>query len=291
MKNIFLIFILAAVVTLSGLSAAAGQNILRGINIKSASASYTIELTADAPVSMTKRIVSANRIIIHLKNISIADNLTSKFARNAVIDNIMIEPLSRNATDIIIQGKNIAYSSIEFRTPSAAEIASGSVYSYLTGAAAHGVNRYIQFGILLLFGIILFCEIRFIKSKYDELRAERQFILADTENTGDFKDLMPGYGFSGIKKPYTTPIYGTNIRNALIKNKNLKVPETTTLSMLLKLNNEKIFSRVEPAANTSADTANITKKTTKTEKLFATIPAELAKYYTKTPKTAVNFEV
>ena len=35
--------------------------------------------------------------------------------------------------------------------------------------------------------------------------------MKNIEATKDFKDYLPGYGKAGIKKPYTTPVYRSNV--------------------------------------------------------------------------------
>lgn len=254
MKKWLPIFVSVLIITMNVLSADAAENILRGVNVRASENAYTIELTSTAPARMTKNIVSANRVIINLKDVSISDNLSTKFDGNAVIDNVMVEPCGMGDVNVMVQGDNIAYSNVEFKEPTAVEQMQDSVSSSFTSLLAmfsgsNASNRAVQFGTLLIFGIILIGEVRFIKSKYDELKAEKQQMVNDIQKTSDFKEFMPGYGNVGLKKPYTTPIYGTARNTANIRAnylKHLRTPETATLNMLMHNNNQesKILDRI-----------------------------------------------
>ncbi|MCD8378719.1 MAG: hypothetical protein LUB59_08035, partial [Candidatus Gastranaerophilales bacterium] len=255
MKKLIPVFISVVIININMLSAGAAENILRCVNVKTTPNAYTVELTSTTPAYMTKNIISSNRIIINLKNIEISDKLSTKFDGNAVIDNVMVEPCGANNVNIMIQGDNIAHSSVEFKSLNTMEQVEDSVASsfsslanIMTGSGAS--NRTVQFLTLLIFGIILISEVKFIKSKYDELNAERQFMLKDIENTHDFKEYTPGYGYAGLKKPYTTPVWGYSGNNLSGLRKNylqkLRTPETITLNMLLNSNNQenKILDRI-----------------------------------------------
>ena len=258
MKRVLPIFISVFLMIMNVLSAQASENILRGVDVKCGSSSYTIELTSTVPAYMNKTIVSANRIIINLKNIDISNNLTTKFNGNSVIDNVIVEPCGRNNVNIMVQGDNIAYSTIEFKSPSKMEIAEDSVKSSITSvlgifSGSSKTNKKIQYGTLFIFLLVLIGEIKFIKSKYRELEQEKAEMLRNIEQTADFKDYLPSYGRTGLKRPYTTPVYGnytTNIpvNTAVSKPKisRLKTPETITLnSILSNTNNEqKIINRI-----------------------------------------------
>lgn len=254
MKKWLPIFVSVLIITMNVLSADAAENILRGVNVKASENAYTIELTSTAPARMTKNIVSANRVIINLKNVDISNNLTTKFDGNAVIDNVMVEPCGMGDVNVMIQGDNIAYSNVEFKEPTAVEQMQDSVSSSFTSLLSvfsgnNASNRVIQFGTLLIFGFILIGEVKFIKSKYDELKVEKQQMVNDIQRTSDFKEFMPGYGNVGLKKPYTTPIYGTAKNTANIRAnylKHLRTPETMTLNMLMHNNNQesKILDRI-----------------------------------------------
>lgn len=247
MKKILPIFISVFLMVMNVLSANASENILRGVDVKRSGNEYTVEITSVAPARMTKNIVSANRIIINLKEIGISSNLRTKFDGNSVIDNIIVEPSGRHGANIMIQGDKIAFSNIVFKEPSVFESTQdsikdsfGSVLSVLSGSSG---DKNIQFGILGIFLIVLIAEIRFIKSKYDEFNLEKQQILNDIERTKDFQDYLPGYGSVGIKKPYTTPVYGkakaVNTVTAKTKPAKFTTPETLTLNSILKnTNNE-----------------------------------------------------
>ena len=254
MKKLLPIFISVLIITVNVLSAQAADNVLRGVNVKKNNNAYTVELTSTAPARMTKTIVSSNRVIINLKDVSISSNLSTKFNGNTVVDNVMVEPCGRNNINIMVQGDNIAYSDIEFKEPTTVENMEENIKTSFTSlfgffSASSIPNRVVQFAILFVFLVILIGEIRFIKSKYSELQTEREEMYKNITNTNDFKDYLPGYGRAGLKKPYTTPIYGTSTNPATIHDnyiKQIRTPEIVTLNTLLHNNNQetKIIDKI-----------------------------------------------
>ena len=148
----------------------------------------------------------------------------------------------------MIQGENIAYSDVEFKelnsiekTEDAISSTFGSFFSIFSGNSLK--NKGIQFGILGIFLMILLGEIRFIKSKYDELKEEKDEMYKNIEQTKAVHDYLPGYGRAGLKKPYTTPVYGTPVNTSNIRTNylsHIKTPETITLNSLLHNNNKEI---------------------------------------------------
>ena len=176
----------------------------------------------------------------------IASNVFTKYDSNAVIDNVIVEPNGRNGVNILVQGNNIAHSNVTFKAPTSIEQLEDNVTSSFSSVLAMFTDnqpsgKTVQILTLLIFAGILLAEIRFIKSKYDELQSEKIAMVRDIENTQDFKEHMPGYGNAGIKKPYTTPVYGvasntSNIRANYLKRMN--TTETTTLNMLINNDNK-----------------------------------------------------
>lgn len=245
MKKFLPVFISVFVIMMNVLSAHASGNILRGVDVKRGTDSYTIELTSSAPAKISKTIVSSNRILINLQNVNVSSNLSTRFNGSSVIDNVMVEPCGMNNVNVMVQGDNIAYSNIVFKEPSLIENTEDtikdsftSLFSILTGSSK--TDKTVQYGTLLIFLCILFAEIRFIKSKYDELKSEKQQIIKDIERTKNFSDYLPGYGTAGIKKPYTTPVYGT-APSTVSTNKSvlrpLRTSESLTLNSLLSNRN------------------------------------------------------
>ena len=254
-KKLLPIFISVFIVTTNMLCVRASENILRGVDVKLGANSYTIELTSYAPAKMSKTIVSSNRVILNLKNIDISANLSSKFEGSTTFDNVIVEPDGQGDVNIMIQGNIIAFSDVKFVSPTGIQNAQDSIKSSFKSlgsvfSESSPKNRCIQFGLfIIVFAVILF-EVRFIKSKYDELKKEKDMFMRNIEATRDFDDYLPGYGRAGIKKPYTTPIYGlrpsvnTNITKPKISP--FKTPETTTLNSLLHNRNKEdvIINRI-----------------------------------------------
>ena len=261
-KRILPIFISVFVISVNVLCAGASENILRGVSVNTvhgnSNVPYTIELISTMPSRMTKTIVSKNRIILNLHNISASTNLSTKFNGNKVIDNIMVEPCGQDKVNVMVQGDNIAYSNIEFKSPGGIEIAEDSLKSSV--ASLFGIlsgnslkDRGVQCGILAIFLTMFIGEILFVKSKYKEFQTEKQKMLENISSTKDFQDYLPAYGRAGVNKPYTTPTYGmnpvvninTNITEP-IKRLPIKTKEITTLNSLLynKNREDKIIDRI-----------------------------------------------
>ena len=261
MKRLLPIFISVMIVIFTMLSASATDNVLRGVDVKKGGESYTVVLTTKAPAKMSKTVVSSNRVLITLKNIKISENLSAKFNENAFVDSIMVEPCGKDNASVMIQGDNIAYSDVQFKEPSSIENAEdtikssfNSVYSVLSGSSS--TDRTVQLGVLFIFLMILLSEIRFIRAKYRELRREREDMEKDIRHTSEFQTNLPGYGRAGLKKPYTTPVYGTAEQTANIRAKylkHIKTPETITLNSLLhnghreKRMIDKVVNRKKPS--------------------------------------------
>ncbi len=246
MKKLLPIFISVFIILVNTLPSFASGNVLRGVNVRKVADSYTIEITSTAPARMTKNIVSANRVIINLKDIDVSSGLSTKFNGVSSIDNVMVEPCGNDNVNILVQGDNVAYSNVEFKEPNMLETAQSSFLGLFKG---NGLSKNFQYGCLILFLFVLVSEIKFVKSKYDEFENEKQLMLKDIENTREFKDYLPGYGRAGIKKPYTTPIYTSGVNTAVRRTavmKKFTTPETLTLNSILKNeNNEpKIIDRI-----------------------------------------------
>ena len=72
----FLPFIISVfVIMFNNVSVFAADNTLRGVDVVKKDNSYTIELTSRAPIQYTKTIVSANRVLINLKDVGISKNI------------------------------------------------------------------------------------------------------------------------------------------------------------------------------------------------------------------------
>ena len=253
MKKLLPVFISVFVIVSNMLCAYASENVLRSVEVKNSGADYKIEFTSTEPAPVSKTILSANRILINIKDISLLPNVSTKFNGNMVFDNVIVEPYGNNSANVYIQGDNIAYANIEFKEPSIIEKTEDdiinsfkSLFSIISGSSMK--DRGIQFGLLGILLCIILGEIRFIKSKYDELKLERKLMYQDIEATRDFQEYLSGYGRAGLNKPYTTPVYSTNpvVNQNATKPYKLKTPETITLNSLLYNRNkeEKIINRI-----------------------------------------------
>ena len=247
MKKVLPLLISIIALVFNILSVEASENTLSGVDIKSGANSYTIELTTNEPAKMTKTIISSNRVLVTLNNVKASNNISTKYGKNAVIDNVIVEPQGNNVS-IMLQGDNIAYSDVSFKAPTSMKQIQDnvvdSVSALTTLGNTAGQNKTIPCIFLVILAGVLVYEIKFIKSKYSELNVEKSLLEKDMERTAEFKDFMQGYGNQGITKPNTTPIYTnptnpTLVRaNYLQRLKTLKTPETVTLNSLLSNNNQ-----------------------------------------------------
>lgn len=268
MKKVLPILISVIVLITSVISVSASENVLSGVNIKNGQNSYTIELTANAPAKVTKTIISSNRILVNLDNIKVSNKLNTKY--NALIDNVIVEQQGENSASIMLQGDNIAYSDVTFKQPTSIQQIETDVVDSISALSVNlsdfNQNKTIPALLLLVLGGILVAEIRFIKSKYNELNFEKSLMEKDMERTSEFKEHLMGYGNQGLKKPYTTPIY-TNPKNTsliranyLERLQNLKTPETVTLNSLLSDKNEetKIINKIVDNKPSFGSLSNLT---------------------------------
>lgn len=247
MKKVLPLLISVIALVFNILSVEASENTLSGVDIKSGANSYTIELTTNEPAKMTKTIISSNRVLVTLNNVKASNNISTKYGKNAVIDNVIVEPQG-NGVSIMLQGDNIAYSDVTFKAPTSIRQLQDNVVDSVSALATLGnsasQSKTIPCIFLVILAGVLVYEIKFIKSKYSELNVEKSLLEKDMERTAEFKDYMTGYGNQGIEKPYTTPIYTNPTNTSLVranylqKLKTLKTSETITLNSLLNNNNQ-----------------------------------------------------
>lgn len=255
MKKVLLIFFSVFVIFMNVLTANASENMLSNINVKRGENSYTIELTTTEPAKMSKTIISSDRILVNLGNVKALNNVPTKYESNAVIDNVIVESQGKDVS-IMLQGDNIAYSDITFKSPSSIQQLEDSVIDTISSVglnvADFSKNKTLPSALLLVLAGILVFEIRFIKSKYNELNEEKSLLEKDLERTSDFKEYTMGYGNQGLTKPYTTPIYSNPKNTSLVRAnylqrlKTLQTPETVTLNSILsdKENESEIIDKI-----------------------------------------------
>lgn len=242
MKKVLLIFFSVIVILMNDLCANAAENMLSNIDIKRGANSYTIELTTTEPAKMSKTIISADRILVNLNDVKALNNVMTKYDSKTVIDNVIIEPQGKNVS-IMLQGDNIAYSDISFKSSTSIQQLENTVVDTISSVglniAEFSKNKTIPSALLLILAGILVFEIRFIKSKYNELNEEKSLLEKDLERTSEFKEYTTGYGNQGLTKPYTTPIYSNPKNTSLVRAnylqrlKTLQTPEAVTLNSIL----------------------------------------------------------
>lgn len=108
--------VVATFLLFGGLDANAAHNALSAIQINPDGSSYKIVLKSDAATEYKKNIESPNRMSLELKNISMPTSVNTIYNNVPDVDNVIIQPLSKNSIRIILQGDNIAKSKIAFET-------------------------------------------------------------------------------------------------------------------------------------------------------------------------------
>lgn len=292
MKKVLQILISVVVLLTNVIAVSASENVLHCVDVKNGANSYTIELTTDEPAKMSKTIISANRVLVTLDNIKASNNIATKYDKNAVIDNVLVESFGDNSVSIMLQGDNIAYSDVTFKAPTSLKQIEDNVVDSISAIATlgstAGQNKAVPCALLLVMVGILVAEVRFIKSKYKELNHEKSMLEKDIERTSEFKEHMVGYGSQGLKKPYTTPIYSNPKNTSLIRAnylqrlQTLQTPETVTLNSLLSNNNQEteIINKIvnnKPEAVFGSLSNLVERQVTQTETSPMTSPVSHAK--------------
>lgn len=106
------LFTLAVCLTMSNVLA----NTLSEVEINSLGDTYGIVLKTDEAAQMKKVISSNDRMSIELKDVNASENINTVYNNVANLDNVTIQPSSKNDIKIIFKGKDIANSKVSFET-------------------------------------------------------------------------------------------------------------------------------------------------------------------------------
>lgn len=98
------------------LNAAIAENILSAIQINPDNASYQIILKSDNPAPIKKVIEAPDKMYLELQNIQALSSISTIYNNVPNVDNVIVQPVSKNSVKIFLQGKNIAKSKISFET-------------------------------------------------------------------------------------------------------------------------------------------------------------------------------
>lgn len=102
------------------ISAAGAQcvlaNTLSEVQINAADTGYAVVLKTESSAQMKKVISSPNKMYIELKNVQAAEGLSTVYNDVANIDNITIQPVSKDDLKITLQGEGISASKIYFES-------------------------------------------------------------------------------------------------------------------------------------------------------------------------------
>ena len=89
-------------------------NTLSEVRINSEDSGYAVVLKTDEEAQMKKVISSPDKMYIELKDVQASDELNTIYNNAENIDNITIQPVSKNDLKITLQGKNVSSSKILF---------------------------------------------------------------------------------------------------------------------------------------------------------------------------------
>lgn len=89
-------------------------NTLSEVQINAADSGYAIVLKTDSEAQMKKVISSPDKMYIELKDVQASDELNTIYNNVANIENVTIQPMSKNDLKITLQGKDISSSKILF---------------------------------------------------------------------------------------------------------------------------------------------------------------------------------
>lgn len=91
-------------------------NTLSEVQINSVGDGYGIVLKTDEAAQMKKVISSNDRMTIELKDVNASDDINTVYNNVANLDNVTIQPSSKNDIKIIFKGKDITNSKVSFET-------------------------------------------------------------------------------------------------------------------------------------------------------------------------------
>lgn len=103
---------LALFIALSATGAFA--NTLSEVQINPAETGYAIVLKTETPAQMKKVVTSSDKMTIELKNVIASEDLSTVYNDVSNVDNVTIQPVSKEDLKISLKGKNISSSKIYF---------------------------------------------------------------------------------------------------------------------------------------------------------------------------------
>ena len=91
-------------------------NTLSEVEINSLGDGYGIVLKTDETAQMKKVVSSNDRMYIELKDVNVSENIETIYNNVANLDNVTIQPASKNDVKIVFKGKDISNSKVSFET-------------------------------------------------------------------------------------------------------------------------------------------------------------------------------
>lgn len=113
-KNVVLLFCACSTIMLTQVAKA--ENALSSIQINPSGNSYQIILHSDVEVPVKKVVESSNKIYFELQDIEPTTSVNTIYNNVPNVDNVVVQPISKNSIKIIVQGKNADKSKLSFQT-------------------------------------------------------------------------------------------------------------------------------------------------------------------------------
>ena len=92
------------------------QNVLSEIKISPDGNSYQVLLKTEKPVPIKKVIETNNKIYIELQNVEPLASVSTIYNNVPNINNVVVEPMSKNSVKILVQGKNVNDAKVQFES-------------------------------------------------------------------------------------------------------------------------------------------------------------------------------
>ena len=92
------------------------ENILSSIQINPSGNSYQIVINSNSAVPVKKVVENSDKVYFELQNIEPLKSVSTIYNNVSNIDNVIVQPLSKNSVRIIVQGKNVDKSKLSFKT-------------------------------------------------------------------------------------------------------------------------------------------------------------------------------
>lgn len=114
--------ILLTLILFSGLSAFASENYLNSVIVSQNDGKTSVILRTDEVAKVKKETETSNKIVITLKGVSQAANISTLYKNISDVNGLIIQTENNNELKIYVEAPNIAKADVVFETPNSAPI-------------------------------------------------------------------------------------------------------------------------------------------------------------------------